>query len=1028
MDQVFTGVVETPNAELSVPNMTWAQSSQTSSSSTSATWPPQSSREEESHHSSSLGSKSKRHHHPWQECIDANKREPELTSLNYVVNLASSLIETDLDSCDSAKRVGPFFFRVFLVNDDNINAQNKNDKNVDEGSDDYNRPSESSTEDIGNTRPIPVVVSDGVVYCAATILYPIKELMTARQCIIAATGLTVGIWDSNDPSTETGRYYRRIWRRYVPSSATSNQRTTLPFLYIMRFQVASENDSEDIFNPTNSHTPDASDEGVVVKNNESSDIQLSTEWEWSLNCGKVATALASKEFDLETFAGECPQTTQRQYFNTYANKVKDAAIVSDFLEQHHAIQILHKSKHGRPTLLIGSLNSSSLSSSAQESFQNYQNSLLELDRTQREKIGASVQKHLDQTNCEPNSEQAAMQFQETLEYALNCKDELLTSEMLVRWHLWLMGDGLHENAGEFRDHSRQQAGTEFCSPDQIQPNLDKLCQSLEFHWIPQVNAKPTSSKEIATLAAAALVGIWDICPFHDGNLRFGLVLVNWALRRCGLPFCIHILDDNKGDGLVSVLQQTLRNLYQVSLGDTNPTGFGLALNTAGGLAPLVTLLLSHMASAVSDLSEMIKEKEKWTTDEAHARIVRRAREAAVETLCFVCFEGSPNISTLCCGKPVHFNCLAQWLSSHASCPQCRSNIPSLTIGNSNSWDLFHRATDDEDSEVGRFLHFITDDPDDDSSSDSWSSSSSSSSDSSPSSDSSSSSSFSPPSAFLDNGFDSSSAENDEEEEDEARSRRYRWISGTGDDSEGHPFFNADLAPMEGNVVEIYDVDLANHLSQEHSSTSVSRVLPEAIDDTHHENQHARNVSQSIARMESFSHSNSGITPRMSFLDPRLLVNVQRSNEERDESTSVFVDSSSTGDDDHGNHEDMSETMLFARNPAFNPVTPESIPRDGAEFSSNLVVSDHWLSPHQYDAYESDDYDPETFDDEEFFVPHEEEASILIDEAPSLCTQSRCHNHAHAECRNKSCYSCCVKRGADCPVHGLQFVSTLFNTR
>ena len=53
--------------------------------------------------------------------------------------------------------------------------------------------------------------------------------------------------------------------------------------------------------------------------------------------------------------------------------------------------------------------------------------------------------------------------------------------------------------------------------------------------------------------------------------------------------------------------------------------------------------------------------------------------------CFICLEDKPNIATLCCGKAVHFNCMAKWLRQNASCPQCREKLPNLD------------ASDDENS-------------------------------------------------------------------------------------------------------------------------------------------------------------------------------------------------------------------------------------------------------------------------------------------------------------------------------------------
>ena len=50
-------------------------------------------------------------------------------------------------------------------------------------------------------------------------------------------------------------------------------------------------------------------------------------------------------------------------------------------------------------------------------------------------------------------------------------------------------------------------------------------------------------------------------------------------------------------------------------------------------------------------------------------------EQSLKESCLVCLEEDPNISTLCCGKPLHFNCMSKWLSRNSTCPQCRFHLP-----------------------------------------------------------------------------------------------------------------------------------------------------------------------------------------------------------------------------------------------------------------------------------------------------------------------------------------------------------------
>jgi hypothetical protein len=53
----------------------------------------------------------------------------------------------------------------------------------------------------------------------------------------------------------------------------------------------------------------------------------------------------------------------------------------------------------------------------------------------------------------------------------------------------------------------------------------------------------------------------------------------------------------------------------------------------------------------------------------------------LKSILFSCFEDKPNMATLCCGNAYHFNCMSEWLNSQPaqrnSCPQCRSELPSL---------------------------------------------------------------------------------------------------------------------------------------------------------------------------------------------------------------------------------------------------------------------------------------------------------------------------------------------------------------
>lgn len=89
------------------------------------------------------------------------------------------------------------------------------------------------------------------------------------------------------------------------------------------------------------------------------------------------------------------------------------------------------------------------------------------------------------------------------------------------------------------------------------------------------------------------------------------------------------------------------------------------------------LLADRFARAYTEFRREEEDKASLVTEETEARAARSARERAAEGDCIICFSEKPNIATLCCGKAVHLNCIAEWLGSNTSCPQCRATIPRL---------------------------------------------------------------------------------------------------------------------------------------------------------------------------------------------------------------------------------------------------------------------------------------------------------------------------------------------------------------
>ena len=86
-------------------------------------------------------------------------------------------------------------------------------------------------------------------------------------------------------------------------------------------------------------------------------------------------------------------------------------------------------------------------------------------------------------------------------------------------------------------------------------------------------------------------------------------------------------------------------------------------------------------------------------------IQEQRRSLQADTCCICCDDeqGSPNIATLCCGLPVHLNCMSRWLATAEqrgaapSCPSCRAAMPAAELAErlrSDSTDTSVDTTDD----------------------------------------------------------------------------------------------------------------------------------------------------------------------------------------------------------------------------------------------------------------------------------------------------------------------------------------------
>ena len=163
------------------------------------------------------------------------------------------------------------------------------------------------------------------------------------------------------------------------------------------------------------------------------------------------------------------------------------------------------------------------------------------------------------------------------------------------------------------------------------------------------------------LSAAALFGLNNLHPFQDGNGRVARVLLNYVMARLHCPFTLSLCPT-----------PVQRRAYSAAI---------VATRAKATLAPLQELILSASVQCWEECERQRAERAAAAAESAAERSARAAvtlaRAAARESGCMICLDAAPNITTLCCGAAVHFNCLGQWLANcaSASCVQCRAELP-----------------------------------------------------------------------------------------------------------------------------------------------------------------------------------------------------------------------------------------------------------------------------------------------------------------------------------------------------------------
>lgn len=530
-------------------------------------------------------------------------------------------------------------------------------------------------------------ITDGTMSCSGTILQTKEgQLEKVSECIISLSGFIVG----TSSSFKSDKDSREEDEENSPAGSNLSKRETKhsPSVFITHYEVLYEKRSD--IQPTNDRVITIDDKWQIKGNDEGFSITEECQFPKGTfqNRGRLASLISSTRLKMDDFVHEnVGEKAGRQCHFQHLDP-GDILEVSNFLEQHAAIMALKKRKENASLV---SNSSFSLMLGSLKYFQNYTSAIKEFDQMQKEEQFMSLSDMIEEfdaddfvsaektSDTKPSSreEQSRLQHTETLEYALQCKDEEFSSELLLRWHAWLLGDGLEQEAGSFRS-------------EPISKQVGELCDTLENRWLPYIREEPTNPKRIASFAAAAMLGVLDLVPFQVGNQRLARIVLNWTLRRAGLPFCVTLYSDREEKlAFLSAIQRTKQNLFLVPQGCVEESETAMVLRSTGGLVPLVAYLINRLSRATINLCMLVEKKSLMASEETDARLVRLAREKAAEGTCIICFEDKPNIATLCCGKPIHLNCLAEWLKKKSSCPQCRSDLPCLSV----SEDTVERVDD-----------------------------------------------------------------------------------------------------------------------------------------------------------------------------------------------------------------------------------------------------------------------------------------------------------------------------------------------
>eukprot|EP00977_Amphora_coffeiformis_P012735 scaffold3224_cov158-Amphora_coffeaeformis.AAC.24 len=419
--------------------------------------------------------------------------------------------------------------------------------------------------------------------------------------------------------------------------------------------------------------------------------------------GRMTSAQSQKRIQggvapafLKNFLHVLPDEALSGLHQLSADSRDQIARVSNCIAQHSAMTTLHAAIASRATAANDHLR---------DRMKHYESALQEFQESQMDRQKASLTSNAGREDA-ARSNLIVEQYSKALREALT-DEHFFTLNRLCQWHAIICGEGIHAEAGRLRTKAVRVGHVHFRPHQHAQSDLDTVCQELmrlETRFLQKMNLPKHSNNGIAavTLAAAVLFAIVDVHAFCDGNGRLARIAFNWCLRRFGIPFAIHLFaTPSQRSEYTEAIVKTRRNLALVGRGHCSESDIVHALDQAGAFAPMVELILDRLSKTIVEFEKLVEEKSRIGSEEAEFRAAKRVRDRERAGTCLICFEDNPNIATLCCGKAVHLNCVAQWISSNTSCPNCREQFPALSPRiHSPQENSDYETTEDDDEMFG----------------------------------------------------------------------------------------------------------------------------------------------------------------------------------------------------------------------------------------------------------------------------------------------------------------------------------------